>query len=201
MIFQSLTFQAREAWLDVQSVLSCSSCVWPYGPMHCGPPGSSVPGILQARTLEGVAIVFSRESSGPKDRTRVSWVTCTGMRVPSHKRHLGCHSSRGYKELDVTLQLNSGNIFLSGEHTRAAVQISSCTSLCTCAGFPHSSAGKESACNSGDPGSIPGRGRSTGEGIGYPTPVFLGFPCGSAGKESTCNSGDLGMIPGLGRSP
>ena len=28
--------------------------------------------------------------------------------------------------------------------------------------------GKESACNAGDPGSIPGSGRSTGEGIGYP---------------------------------
>ena len=31
-----------------------------------------------------------------------------------------------------------------------------------------SSAGKESACNAGDPGSIPGSGRSAGEGIGYP---------------------------------
>ena len=28
--------------------------------------------------------------------------------------------------------------------------------------------GKESACNAGDPGSIAGSGRSTGEGIGYP---------------------------------
>ena len=35
-------------------------------------------------------------------------------------------------------------------------------------GFPGSSAGKESACNAGDPGSIPGSGRSPGEGIGYP---------------------------------
>ena len=35
-------------------------------------------------------------------------------------------------------------------------------------GFPGSSAGKESACNAGDPGSIPGLGRSPGEGIGYP---------------------------------
>jgi len=31
-----------------------------------------------------------------------------------------------------------------------------------------SSAGKGSACNAGDPGSIPGLGRSTGEGVGYP---------------------------------
>ena len=34
-------------------------------------------------------------------------------------------------------------------------------------GFPDSSRGKESACNAGDPGSIPGSGRSAGEGIGY----------------------------------
>ena len=35
-------------------------------------------------------------------------------------------------------------------------------------GFPGSSAGKESACNAGNPGSIPGLGGSPGEGIGYP---------------------------------
>ena len=35
-------------------------------------------------------------------------------------------------------------------------------------GFPPSSVHKDSACNAGDPGSIPGLGRSLGEGIGYP---------------------------------
>ena len=35
-------------------------------------------------------------------------------------------------------------------------------------GFPCGSAGKESACNAGDRGSIPGLGRSPGEGSGYP---------------------------------
>ena len=35
-------------------------------------------------------------------------------------------------------------------------------------GFLDSSVGKESACNAGDPGLIPGPGISTGEGIGYP---------------------------------
>ena len=34
--------------------------------------------------------------------------------------------------------------------------------------FPDSSVGKESTCNVGDPVSIPGSGRSPGEGIGYP---------------------------------
>ena len=35
-------------------------------------------------------------------------------------------------------------------------------------GFPIGSAGKESACNAGHPGLIPGSGRTPGEGIGYP---------------------------------
>ena len=35
-------------------------------------------------------------------------------------------------------------------------------------GFPDSSIGKESACNAGDTGLIPGLRRSSGEGIGYP---------------------------------
>ena len=67
--------------------------------------------------------------------------------------------------------------------------------------FPHISIGIESACNAGDPGWIPGSGRSAEEGIGYPFQYSWGFPCGSADKESACNAGDLGSIPGLGRSP
>ena len=68
-------------------------------------------------------------------------------------------------------------------------------------GFSGSSAGKESACNPQDPDSIPGLGRSPGEAIGYPLPVFLDFPGGSDLPHSPCTVGDLGSIPGLGRSP
>ena len=64
-------------------------------------------------------------------------------------------------------------------------------------GFPGGSDSKESAYNVGDLGSVPGLGRSPGEGLGYPL-VFSHFPCGSAGKESAYNVGDLGSIPGLG---
>ena len=42
-------------------------------------------------------------------------------------------------------------------------------------GFPHSSVGKESSCNVVDPGSIPGSGRSAGEGIGYPLQYSWAF--------------------------
>ena len=47
-----------------------------------------------------------------------------------------------------------------------------CVCVCVCVyvyiGYPGSSVGKESASNAGDPGLIPGSGRSTGEGTGYP---------------------------------
>ena len=42
-------------------------------------------------------------------------------------------------------------------------------------GFPDSSVGKDSACKAGDPGLIPGWGRSTEEGIGYPMQYSWAF--------------------------
>ena len=48
-------------------VLVTQSCPTLCGPMDCSPPGSSVHGISQARTLEWVAISFSRGSSWPRD--------------------------------------------------------------------------------------------------------------------------------------
>ena len=50
-------------------VLVAESCPTLCDPMDCGPSGSSVHGILQARILEWVAIPFSRGSSKPRDRT------------------------------------------------------------------------------------------------------------------------------------
>ena len=48
------------------------------------------------------------------------------------------------------------------------VWASPCGGFSCCRGFPDISVGKESACNAGNPGSIPGLGRSAGEGLGYP---------------------------------
>ena len=47
-------------------------------------PGSSVHGVLQARILPS-----SRGSSSPRDRTCISYVSCTGRRVLYHQCHLG----------------------------------------------------------------------------------------------------------------
>ena len=41
---------------------SLQSCPTLYDPIDCSPPGSPVPGILQARVLEWVAIAFSEET-------------------------------------------------------------------------------------------------------------------------------------------
>ena len=68
-------------------------------------------------------------------------------------------------------------------------------------GFPLGSVGKESTCNAGDPGLIPGLGRSPGEGIGYPFQYSWASLVAQLVTESTCNVGDLDSIPGLGRSP
>ena len=65
--------------------LCCSlalSCVWLFcDPIDCRPPDSSVHGILQARTLEWVAISFSRRSSWPRDGT---CICCFGRRILYH---------------------------------------------------------------------------------------------------------------------
>ena len=67
--------------------------------------------------------------------------------------------------------------------------------------FPDSSVGKESACNAGDSGSIPGSGRSAGEGIGCPLQYSWASLVAQLVKDPPAMRGDLGSIPGLGSSP
>ena len=72
-------------------------------------------------------------------------------------------------------------------------------------GFSGSSAGKESTCNAGDPGSIPGSGRSPGEGTGYPLQSSWASLVAQMVEESThlqCRRPEFdpwnGKIPGGG---
>ena len=51
---------------------------------------------------------------------------------------------------------------------------------------------KNLACNAGDPGSIPGLGRSTGKRIGYPLQYSWASLVAHLNKEAACNVGDLG---------
>ena len=55
------------AWVTRSCPILCDS-------MDCSPPGFSLCGILQAGTLEWVAILFPRGSSWPRDQTRVSCI-------------------------------------------------------------------------------------------------------------------------------
>ena len=54
--------------------LVAQSCLTLYDLMDCSSPSFSVPGILQARTLEWVAIPFSWGSSQLRDQTQVSCI-------------------------------------------------------------------------------------------------------------------------------
>ena len=89
----------------------------------------------------------------------------------------GCSDKSDYiskpsctQELDVLVLMQStsglpGHWELKGKDNSSRHMCSLWPSLL---GFPCDSAGKESACNVGDLGSIPGLGRSPGEGKGYP---------------------------------
>ena len=68
-------------------VLAAQSYPTLRNPMDCSPPGSSVHEILQARILERVAAPFPRGSSQPRDRTRVSRISCIGRWVLYHEYH------------------------------------------------------------------------------------------------------------------
>ena len=56
-------------------MLVSQSCWTLCDPTYCSPPGSSVHGTLQARILEWVVILFSRESSQHRDLTKVTHIS------------------------------------------------------------------------------------------------------------------------------
>ena len=68
-------------------------------------------------------------------------------------------------------------------------------------GFSGSSAGKESTCNAGDPGLIPGSGSSPGEGIVYPLWYSWASLVAQEVKNPPAMQESWVSIPHLGRSP
>ena len=71
----SITLLACAAAVAAKSLQSCLALC---DPIDGSPPGSAAPGILQARTLEWVAISYSKRSSRPRDQTHVSCISCIG---------------------------------------------------------------------------------------------------------------------------
>ena len=70
---------ARFPGEHAKSLQSCPSLC---NAVDCSPPGSSVHGVLQARTLERVAMPSPRASSPPRDRICISYVSCIGRWLP-----------------------------------------------------------------------------------------------------------------------
>ena len=128
-------WRLRGAWL--------LSLVWAFATPWTGARQAPLStGVLQARTLEWVAISFSQGSSQPRDGTQVS------------------HTAGGF--FTSWAQTNSNAKSESVSHSALSYFCFPCSSVC-----------KESACSAGDLGSIPGSGRSPGEGNGNP----LQYPC------------------------
>ena len=117
-------------------------------PTLCDPMDYTFHRILQARIMEWVAFPFSRGSSQPRDQIQVSHIA--GWFFTSWAtREAQEYWSVNFNGVDF-----QNNFFLiCSMHIK---------------GFPCGSAGKETACNAGDLGSISGLGRSPGEGKGYP---------------------------------
>ena len=127
--------------------------------------------ILQARILEWVAFPFSRGSSQPRNRTQISHIA--GGFFTSHK---GSPSRINIPNSHLNTikylfwqKTKDRELWKKSEEKKIVIKKhKNYRKLLSRMGFPDSSAGKESACNSGDPGSISGSGRSTGEGIRCP---------------------------------
>ena len=75
-----LLFVMRKTVTRTCAVLSHFSCLTLCNPMDCSLPGFSVRGVLQARTLEWVAMPSPRGSSRPRDWTCSSCASCTAGR-------------------------------------------------------------------------------------------------------------------------
>ena len=119
--------------------------------MNCSLPCSSVLGISQVKILEGVAISYSWASSRPRNQTCVS---CIGRWV---LHDCAIWEARAIWEAHATWEARATrpppfSLAQMQRHTR----------------LPRWLSDKESACNTGNAGWIPGTGRSSGKGNGNP---------------------------------
>ena len=151
------------------------SCPTLCNPMDCSLPSSSVHGVFQAIVLEWIAISLSSGSSQPRDRTRVSgivdrrftvWATREALFIVMlSKAHLTMHSRMSGCRWMITPSWLSGS-------WRYFLYSSFYSGVIFHWDFPGGSDGKASVYNAGDSSSIPGLGRSPGEGNGNPLQYY-----------------------------
>ena len=141
------------------------SCLTLCNPSHHSPPDFSVHGILQASILQWVAISFFRRSSRPRDRTQASYMAGRFFTVwPTKEAHLDIYWKLKQRK-------PKQNPHIMNECVLTMLWLSSWNHLWRFShgqDFPGGSEGKASAYSVGDPGSIPGSGRSPEEGNGNP---------------------------------
>ena len=93
--FMFLSIQVEVKWKCYPQ-----SCLTLCDSMDCIPPGSSVHGILQPRTLEWVAIPYSKDHSQPKDGTR-----SPALQILYHLSHQGSPNRNHYDRLSQKWKL------------------------------------------------------------------------------------------------
>ena len=118
--------------------------------MDCSQPGSSIHGIFQARILEWIVVSFSNTTGDYQ----------ASSPTPPNILKIYPFSLLSFSEIDIQLIYNI--VLLSCLQQNYLV-----IHICVC-GFPGGLEVKASACNVGDPGLIPGWGKSPGEGNGNP---------------------------------
>ena len=179
--------------------------------MDCSPPGFSVPGILQARKLERVAIPFSRGSSQIRDRTRVSCIAgrfFTIWPIKSIARVIWVFTrTRKGETRAPTRDLAKAGWKASCwcSYTNKKIQNkefnSNYQTFTTFKGLYY-----RTELRSARPPRSRANLLTLGCEAGKVQHLFTAcqirhFPGDSDGKASACNAGDLGLIPGLGSSP
>ena len=137
-------------------VLVAQLCLTLYDSVNCNPPGSFVHGISQAKILEWVAVPSSRGPSRPRDQTQVSCIAGRVFTIWANKEALSVW---------IYIKLLSSTVIFSLSIILASTLV---TTFFSCHLACCGSAGTESTCNVGDLGSVPGLGRSPGEGKGHP---------------------------------
>ena len=95
-------------------------------PMDYSPPGSSVHGILQAKILEWIAVLFSRESPQPRDATQVSFIA---------GRFFTSWATRCVTYLALMCISVSNYHFVYFKCIQSCVCV--CVCVCTCSGITH----------------------------------------------------------------
>ena len=113
--------QAVLAWMWTKLLQSYMTLC---DPVDYSPPGSSVHGILQARTLEWVAISFSRGSSQPRDQ---AWVSCIAGRFlttePPGKPFRQCLASDSYLGTWLQSRLSTRSQIISSVWSRSSSKV------------------------------------------------------------------------------